>query len=699
MKAHLIKLNTKFAQSKKYPVYFLGVQLRETAKAVYLYGRGTTMVAKKGMCFNCGRELTHPVSVELGIGPECGKHYWDWDAVGGFTPENVARVKKEIKEKIKVEGWFPKSLVKFVKETKVEIEPPEWTQQNKSKTTPQVKGRNVTLKNDVLHLTFPFDRDLINQVKTISGRKWNQDTKVWTCPMSYDAVEKLIELKFEIPPEVRTILDNSKVDIQTLSNDIDVPGLKGTLYPFQAQGLAFLEAKNGRGIIADEMGLGKTVQAIAWLQNNPDKRPAILIVPASLKLNWARECETWMTGAKVHVVNGTKGTLPCDPDIIIINYDIVGRWLDEILKFKPQTLILDEGHYIKNSKAKRTKAVQKLGKTTPHTIVLTGTLIVNRPVEAYNAIKLVDKNLIPNRWAFLHRYCGAKNNGFGWDFSGASNIEELHQILTSTIMLRRKKADVLKDLPSKTRAHVPMELKNRAKYFKAEQNFEQFLRDGVRSDLEDNLRDKLGDMADMIAIDEKKLKAAQDAKASTANVLTQIEALKQVAVEGKLDKAIDWIANFIENGDKLVVMAVHKFVIDAVMKAFPGIAVKVDGSVSTKDRDKAVQSFQNDKKTKIFVGNIKAAGVGLTLTASSTVAFLELPWTPGDLQQAEDRVHRIGQEESVNIHYLLAAGTIEEEIAALLDDKQKVLDGVLDGVETESSSLLKELMNKYGGGK
>ena len=147
--------------------------------------------------------------------------------------------------------------------------------------------------------------------------------------------------------------------------------------------------------------------------------------------------------------------------------------------------------------------------------------------------------------------------------------------------------------------------------------------------------------------------------------------------------------------EKLVVFATHKFVIEALMNEFAGIAVKVDGSVTGLNRQKAVDEFQTNKDVRLFIGNIKAAGVGITLTASSNVAFLELPWEPGSVTQAEDRIHRIGQKNSVTIHYLLANDTIEEKIARLIDSKRKILDAVLDGKKTEGTSLLSELMTEY----
>ena len=189
-------------------------------------------------------------------------------------------------------------------------------------------------------------------------------------------------------------------------------------------------------------------------------------------------------------------------------------------------------------------------------------------------------------------------------------------------------------------------------------------------------------------------------RALNARAFTEIEVLKQLSVKGKLKGVIEWIKDFLTVSDKLVVFAIHKFVIHALMEEFKNIAVKIDGSVNLTDRQKNVDRFQKDKKIKLFIGNIKAAGIGITLTASSNVAFVELPWTPGTLVQAEDRCHRIGQKDSVNIYYLLAIGTIDERIAHLLDQKKKVLDAVLDGKRfdnryTDEESLLYDLIKEY----
>ena len=528
----------------------------------------------------------------------------------------------------------------------------------------QEKVMNTVKKVDdrTMEIRYKFDPEILQLIKTLPGRRFHPDKKYWTATITKDSIQKLKDVEFTIDKELEEFLHEEE-------REIEVPGLKKQLFTFQKVGVAFIEKRKGRALIADEMGLGKTIQAAAWLQLHPEKRPAIILCPASLKLNWAKELrETLSTKDNVQILQGTK-PYPITGSIIIINYDILNSWVEALQAINPQVLIMDESHYVKNSSAIRTKATKKLAKGIPHIIALTGTPIVNRPVEGFNIFQILDRNLFPNFWTYVHRYCGARHNGFGWDFSGATNKEELNQILTSTIMIRRRKADVLKDLPEKLYSFVPMELANETEYRAAEEEFIQYIRFT------------------------KGKEAAE--KAKKAEHLVKIEHLKQLAVKGKLKQAINWVRDFIEDGSKLVIFAVHKEVIDQLMNEFKDVAVKIDGSTPAPERHKAVEAFQSDPNIKLFIGNIQAAGVGLTLTASSAVAFLELPWTPGELQQAEDRCHRIGQKNAVNIYYLLAENSVEYKLAKLLDRKKEVLSAVIDGKPVEEKSLITELIESY----
>jgi len=677
METTRFQIGQAFARSKNIPVHFIGVKLRETAKAVYVYGHGSTETLKTGVCCICGRTLTHPVSVELGIGPECGSHYWDWDAIGGYTLENIERLKGELVN-ITVDTWMPKSIIKSEFPSEIEVVKPL----SHPMIDPPAEGIKTSKKVEYMiyqttgmpgiKITFPYDLKTIDRVKQIPGRRFisTGSEKYWVAPLYPDGLQQLIDWGFELCPTLMKKLEFYKNPVNATNIQVTKSeGLNG-LFPFQKKGVAFIDAKDGRALIADEMGLGKTVQALGWLQIHPESRPVIIVVPASLKLNWERETKKWVDNVQIQIISGTKTDIPIVGNIIIINYDILPQWREKLAGIKPKVLILDECHYFKNNGAKRTKAVKVLAKGIPHVIALSGTPIVNRPVEIYNAVKLIDPYLFPHFPAFGFRYCAGKHNGYGWDYSGASNVDELHDKLVNSIMIRRRKTDVLKDLPDKTYSLIPMELTNGKEYMQAERDFIAFVREYKG--------------------------AAAAAKASQAEALVKIEGLKQLAVAGKMKQAVEWVQDFLETGNKLVIFAIHKTVIDTLMEAFGNIAVKVDGSVSMTDRQKAVDIFQNPDSGKVlFVGNIKAAGVGLTLTAASNVAILELPWTPGDLVQAEDRCHRIGQKDNVNVHYLLAANSIEERLAGIIDAKRQVLDKVLDGIQTDESSLLRELMESY----
>ena len=521
----------------------------------------------------------------------------------------------------------------------------------------------------VVKIKFPFNPEDIAIVKTIPGRKWNPEARFWTCPPTSQAVKILDDAKFVIDQKLRAHLKSKKVKVNLAT--LVIPGLKKKLFAYQNEGVAFIESRNGRALIGDDMGLGKTVQAIAWLQLNPQKRPAIIVVPASVKLNWQKEIVAWMGAGpnKVQIITGRKIS-KLSGNIIIINYDIIEAWLKPLIAFNPQVVICDEIQYCKGS-THRTKAVRKLSRHVPHFIGLSGTPIVNRPIELFNAIQMIDNTIMPNWQTYVRRYCDAKHNGFGLVVNGASNTQELHELLSQSIMLRRTKKEVLTDLPDKTISFFPLEMEPalEKEYNEAEDNFLEWMK--------------------------TRRGAAAAERASFAQALAEIEVLKQVAVEAKLPHAIEWIDDFLDTGEKLVVFCTHKFVVDAIMKEFSKEAVKLDGRTSGPDRQLAVDKFQNKPETRLFVGNIKAAGVGITLTAASSVAFLELPWTPGDLAQAAARVDRIGQKNAVNVYYLLAEYTIEEKIAALLDEKMKVLDSVLDGKETEDSSLIMDLIENY----
>ena len=561
----------------------------------------------------------------------------------------------------------------------------------------KLRTANFIRERQVVKICFSItDKEVFRELTRFPDFQMKAD--YWEISVSTKLVETLRRLNFVFSPSMKNWDKEEEIPHTNLKLDG-----KNTLYKYQIQGVNFLEKKNGRALIADEMGLGKTVQALSWIKLHPEFRKILVICPASLKINWQREIKRW-TSLEAEILNGSIPYIT-KKNFIIINYDILSYW-ERLLKLKQfDVIIFDEAHYIKNNKAKRTKAFKRLVKSVPRLIALTGTPIENKPIEIYNIVKVIDPSIFPDATDFAVEFCGAKKTRFGWDKNGATNTLRLNKILSSSIMIRRKKVDVLKDLPEKQIIKVPFEINNRIEYDQAETEFVEFLKKKFNTEnLTEEILEELKQFAkrndievsEELTTDEIRLiKEHKFERIASAPVLAQIEMLKQLAVKGKMDQVIEWIENFLESGEKLVVFAVHKKVVSQLMEKFKHIAVKVDGSVSQKQRQEAVDKFQKDVKTRLFIGNIKAAGVGITLTAASNAVIIEFPWSPGELNQAADRIHRITQTKQVTIWNLVGESTIEEKIITLLKKKEKVITKILDGKQYEDQSILMDLFKSY----
>jgi SNF2 family DNA or RNA helicase len=484
--------------------------------------------------------------------------------------------------------------------------------------------------------------------------------------------------------------------VESEATDADLPPVKGLgsgdlrLRPFQKAGIKYALARK-RTWIADEMGLGKTVQAIGtWHYANA--YPVIVVCPASLKLNWEREINRWLPGRKVNIVNGRQPTARAD--INVVNYDILGKHLEALIALRPQTVVFDESHYAKNPKAKRTKAAITLAKDVEYRLLLTGTAATNRPSELPSQLTIIDRiKEFGGSWAFLKRYCRPEYNGFGTTFVGADNTLELNKLLRERCYVRRMKLDVLKELPPKQApVSLPVEITTRAEYQKAEADLIKYLQEGART-----TRQFMASIAHL-SDDEKKAAIHQHRwsraeSARRAQHLVRIETLKQISARGKLDAAFEWIDNFLESGEKLVVVGTHREITAAIIERYNAPSITGDSTPKSVEDGKA--RFQTDPDTKVIVLQIRAGGVGHTLTAASNVLFLELGWTPGEHMQAEDRLHRIGQEALVTPWYMLGLNTIDIDIAELIEAKRATLTEVLDGKKADpSKSILGDLMKR-----
>ncbi len=448
---------------------------------------------------------------------------------------------------------------------------------------------------------------------------------------------------------------------------LEVPGLAGELKPFQRAGVNYLLAQR-RAFLADEQGLGKTIEALAALEAD-GAYPAVVVCPASLKLNWLREIERWLPGRGVRVLMGTGKSLLPLAQITVVNYDILAARLDELRALAPSALVLDESHYCKNASAKRTQAVQRLAASVPRdglVLALTGTPVMNRPPELIPQLRILGR---------LEEFGSGVQ--FGRRFRGPDAHLRLHWHLRARCFVRRLKSEVLPQLPAKTRAVVPVELDNEAEYRLAERDLVAWLQ---------------SQPLDLRTLNSKV------AAALRAERLVRLNALKLLAARGKLHGALTWIHDFLSSGERLVVFAHHREIQAALLERFP-TALHILGADSPAAREAALQGFQApDRATnQLIVCSINVAGQGITLTRSSNVAFLELDWTPAKHDQAEDRCHRIGQQDAVNATYLLAADTVDETIATLLERKRAVIGAVTDGRVEDEEGVVDALVRSLRG--
>ena len=436
------------------------------------------------------------------------------------------------------------------------------------------------------------------------------------------------------------------------------------LYDYQKEGVRKIcTAFRGRALLADDMGLGKTMQGIAYLDYYNDIGTRILILtPSYLRFHWAYECEKWLGITPAILRAKKKLDVLHTSRVNIVSYDMLAG-----VQLTPYDIILaDESHYIKNHKAKRTKAALPLLKRAEHVLLLSGTPALNRPVELFTQLHCLQPRWFRTYTAFCYRYCNAKLTNFGLDVRGSSCQEELHYIMRQGMMVRRLK-DML-DLPPKTREAWRLELPS---------TLLKDLRAGW------NEWSRLNEVIHHSGSEEAKSEAFFQRKSLLSDLFRKTCAAKKNAVA-------KFVRDLLEREDKFLFFGYHKDMLDCVQEQLGVKHIRIDGSTPAERRPALVRQFQEDEDTRVAVLSIGAAGTGLTLTAASTVVFGELYWVPGSILQAEDRAHRIGQKDPVVIHYLVAKETLDERIYPMLSDKIRAIDTVLDNSTKRSLEGEKE---------
>jgi len=459
---------------------------------------------------------------------------------------------------------------------------------------------------------------------------------------------------------------------QKTDTDFKVRGLKGELYPYQKIGVEFLVNAGGRAMNNDPMGLGKSCMTIAYIKYMGFQR-TLVVAPASIKAVWRNEVSKW-TNLSTCVIDSKTDLrdIPSDVNVWIINYELLKKNLPELLKTRFDCLVADESHYAKSPKSIRTKALRQLSRAIHGLILLTGTPIMNRPIELWSLLNMIDPKEWGNYYDFARRYADMKRTRWGMDVSGSSNIDELSERI-KRYFIRRKKEDVLSELPPKVFTDIPVTLDQdtQEQYDVAEENLAEYMSTFAGKQPKDV------------------------AKMLNAEKLTRINVLRALASDGKRAICTDIIDSVVSSGEKVLVFASFKKPLESLLSHYGDSAVLITGDTSLEDREAAVSAFQNDPRVTVFLGGYKSAGVGLTLTEAQTVICLDLPWTPGDLDQAIDRAHRIGSKHSsINVFRLMAEGTLDSKMAKMLDKKRSISERVLEGGVEKEDDYVNEMISE-----
>jgi SWI/SNF-related matrix-associated actin-dependent regulator of chromatin subfamily A-like protein 1 len=425
--------------------------------------------------------------------------------------------------------------------------------------------------------------------------------------------------------------------------------------------------RNKKFILADDMGLGKTTSTIiAALETGAKK--ILIVCPASLKINWQREIENY-SNRSVYISEGKK--FSTEHDFVIVNYDILKNFHDikdkeksEIMKINFDLVIMDEAHMISNPQAQRTKIANDIASKSERVWLLSGTPMTSRPMNYYNLLNLVDSPVAANWMAYAKRYCNGFQFSVGkrkvWNVTGASNLEELRE-RTQTHILRRLKEEVL-DLPEKIITPVYLRLKSK--------DYEELM--GEYFDWYDSRPEE---------------------SSSLTIQFSKLMKVRKVIAQEKINNTIELAENIIEQGKKVIIFTNFTDTLNIIYNHFGKQAVYLDGSCSKFHRQNAVDEFQTNDKIRVFVGNLKAAGVGITLTSAEAVIMNDLSFVPAEHSQAEDRSHRIGQKNSTSVYYPLFENTIEGAIYDILNRKKKIISTVMGDDMMDDASTIEEMLN------
>lgn len=484
--------------------------------------------------------------------------------------------------------------------------------------------------------------------------------------------------KFELEEKTNQLKIKKGEQIKkAVKSDLTVRGLKGNPYPYQLLGVEFFINNNGRAILADQPGVGKSLQVLAYVVHQKLKR-ILIVCPASVKFSWESEVRKW-TNLKSFVIS-SKINITIDDlnnyNIFIINYELLQKFFSLLSVTQWDCVIFDESHYLKSPKARRYKLSKKLATNISKVLLLSGTPILNRPHELWTSLNILNEREWINWFQFTQKFCGGHFGHFGYEYNGATNIEELKSKI-APYFLRRTKAEVLPDLPPKIFINLPIELKKEDwdKYLMAEKRFVEYLK-------------------------EIKQKKDEDIKKSLqAEKLVRLGELRQISSMGKIDAAIETIESIISNNEKILVFSTYNEPLKYLYNYFQNKAVLLIGETKLEERGININKFQTDENCLIFFAGMHSGGIGITLTAAKVVLLIDFDFVPAIMEQAVDRVHRPGQiADKVIIYQLIGRNTIDDKMINILEEKRKIFDQLINNekiVINKHESLVNDLIKMY----
>jgi len=542
-------------------------------------------------------------------------------------------------------------------------------------------------------------------LRACPGRRWDPDRRIWILPArasSVPTVRRLAELGWTIDPEIDAeIAEIEKAEAEEAERKVDWDSMDFGFELKAHQRVPEVEriVKQRRGLIADEMGLGKTVTSLA-VAKAADVKRLVVVCPAAVKSGdaWPGHIEKAYGVSPVILHGRTAAPIPDDAQVVILNFSIAAAHADAIKAWDPDGLIIDEAHQVKNPKAQQTRAVSALARSVREkdglVLCLTGTPVLSRPAELISPLQMLGvlgrSDLPFGTWEhFVRRYCGGYQKtvrgSFVWDISGCTHAEELNQLLTETVMLRRRITEQVELPPLTTEdVWVPLPPEIAEEY------------EIAYDDLVNYLAEKASRIAEEIGADPGSAAVAARIKAQAAEELVRLNTLLGIVARGKVDAAATLAEQMIDEGHKVLVFAHHKEGALHVLAERLG-ALLLDGDTTERERVELRQRFENDPDARAFVISIRAGGVGITLTSADRVIIAEQPWTPGEVDQAIARAYRIGQTKPVHAVHVLASGTVDDKVHHLLAEKRAIADQIVDGADkpagvTQTKSVAGDLL-------